>query len=396
MDVPVLSSPSTRRLAQAWLSDVEVLTQRLLAAIFTDNPEWTDYASVPRDDLHEGCLTYLTRVLEVLSGKVAGPAPDDEVVAAIARHRAVQGVPLEVMLRTFRLGGRIVWEALLEQAQATGIPPDAVLEAGTAMWTVIDGLSSALSTSYRNSELDRVRRDEQRRLALVEDLLGSRAGDAGFAERAARELNLPSSGSYLIVVARVTAEGVSALAGPQTALDAFGIRSLWHTRIDNVVGLVALEHRAPAEVLDRLRTLVRGAAAASPAVSGLAEAGKGHAFALIALGTVPEDAKALVSLDERYPEALLVRSPELTRHLVDHALGGVLALPERERETLLRTLAVWLEENRSAAHAATRLHCHRNTVLNRLQRITTLLGHSLDGHRAHVELSLALAALDLP
>lgn len=396
MHVPALSSPGTRRLAQAWLTDVEILTERLLAAIFTDNPEWTDYASVPRDDLHEGCRAYLTRVLEVLSGKVAGPEPDDEVVAAIARHRAVQGVPLEVMLRTFRLGGRIVWEALLEQAHGKGVPPDAVLDAGTATWTVIDGLSSALSTSYRNSELERVRRDEQRRLALVEDLLGSRAGDVRFADRAARELNLPAAGPYLVVVARVTAEGVSALAGPQTALDAFGIRSLWHTRIDNVVGLVALEHREPAEALDRLRTLVRGAAAASPAMSGLAEAGKGHAFALIALATVPEDTKQLVSLDERYPEALLARSPELSRRLVDRTLGAILALPERERDTLLQTLAVWLDENRSAAHAAARLHCHRNTVLNRLQRITSLLGRSLDGHRDHVELSLSLAALELP
>ena len=52
----------TRELAEAMLPDVEVLIDRLMSAIFTDNPEWTDYDAVPREDLREGCRDYLTRV----------------------------------------------------------------------------------------------------------------------------------------------------------------------------------------------------------------------------------------------------------------------------------------------------------------------------------------------
>jgi hypothetical protein len=393
--VPGFTSPSTRRLAEALLTDVEVLTERLLAAIFTGNLEWADYARVPRDDLRKGCRDYLTRVLEVLGGRVEGPTPDDDVVASIARHRAGQGVSLEVMLRTFRLGGRIVWEALLERADRMGVAPGHVLDAGTATWTVIDGLSSALSTAYRNSELERVRRAEQRRNALVEDLLDGRGHEPGFAARAALELNLPEGGDYLVVVGEVRPDGVPLFAGPQTALNALGIRSLWQAKVDTVVGLVALEHRDPAEVLPRLAVLTRGRAAASCAVSGIAQVGLGHALALVALGTMPKDRAGLVPLDERYPEALLVRSPELARQLAARSLGGILDQPPEDRDMLLRTLSAWLEEDRSAAHAATRLHCHRNTVLNRLQRITALTGRPLHGRRAYVELSLALSALEL-
>jgi PucR C-terminal helix-turn-helix domain/GGDEF-like domain len=389
------ASASTRKLASDLLTDVEVLTERLLTAIFTDNPEWTDYERVPRQDLRDGCRDYLTRVLEVLSGRVAGPDGEDDVVASIGRHRADQGVPLEVMLRTFRLGGRIVWQALLEQAEATGVEPHDVLEAGTATWTVIDGLSSALSTSYRNTELDRVRRDEQRRHALIEDLLSGRAQDSAFAARAARELNLPANGSYLVVVAEVQPDGRPALAGPQAVLQALQIRSVWQTRVDRLVGLIALEDRDPAATLARLRPLARGRAAASPALPGMGAIGTAHALALIALGTSPKDAIELVSLDERYPEALLVRSPELAELLVTRTLGPVLDQPPRERDLLLETLVAWLEENRSAANAALRLHCHRNTVLNRLQRVSTLVGRPLHGRRAYTELSLALSALDL-
>ncbi|EHR61102.1 PucR family transcriptional regulator [Saccharomonospora cyanea] len=389
-------SSATRALAEALLTEVDTLIERLLAAIFTDNPAWTDYSPVPRDDLREGCRDYLTRVLEVLGGHVGRPVSDDDVAAAIARHRLAQGVPLEVMLRTFRLGGRIVWEALLEQAARTGVPPAAVLEAGTATWTVIDQLSSALSSAYRDSELDRVRRDEQRRTALVEDLLGARAHDVAFAARAAQELELPATSAYIAVVADVGPDGIAALAGPRTALRAVGIRSVWLTRVDTLVGLVALEHRSLGEVLARLRPLARGRAAASPTVPELAEVSTAHALALVALSTVRPDDPGLVSLEERYPEALLARSPDLTDRLLARSLGGVLERPARERDVLLRTLAVWLEEDRSAAHAAARLHCHRNTVLNRLQRVSTLVGRPLHGRRAYVELSLALSALELP
>ncbi|MGV9798348.1 PucR family transcriptional regulator [Mycobacterium sp. NPDC003449] len=393
---PGFASKVTRELADASLPDIDGLIDRLLAAIFTDNPDWTDYGGVPRDDLREGCRHYLTRVLELLSGRVAGPDAADEVVGAIARHRAAQGVPLEVMLRTFRLGGRIVWEALLERADRTGVAPDDVLDAGTATWTVIDGLSSALSTSYRDSEQERVRFDEQRRNALMEDLLGGRAGDVGFAARVSRELELPATGGYLVVVADVRPDATPTLAGARTVLEAVGFRSVWQTKVDTHVGVVALDQHDAGDVIERLRPLARGRSAASPAVPGLAEVGTGYALALIALSTAPVTATELVSLDDRYPQALLVRSPDLARALVDRRLGGVLRRPERERDVLLQTLLVWLEEDRSAAHAAARLHCHRNTVLNRLQRISALIGRSLHGRSAYVELSLALSALDLP
>ncbi|MCC9180195.1 helix-turn-helix domain-containing protein [Mycolicibacterium mageritense] len=111
---------------------------------------------------------------------------------------------------------------------------------------------------------------------------------------------------------------------------------------------------------------------------------------------VPPNVTQLVSLGDHYPEALLVRSPDLAQRLVARNLGGILARPAREREVLLETLVVWLEEDRSTANAAVRLHCHRNTVLNRLHRITELVGRPLHGRAAYVELSLALSALDLP
>lgn len=384
----------THALADARMDDIQPLTEQLMAAIFTDNPEWTDYSPVPREELWEGCQHYLERVLQILSGRAIS-AGNDEVAAEIGRRRAEQGVPLEVMLRTFRLGGRIVWEALVDQAHQDGANPDDVLGVATSMWRVIDGLSSTLSTAYRNTELERLRRDDQRRHALVEDLLSGRARDTAFAQRTAKELDLPTGGRYLVVVAEMCGDGGFALRGQQDAMGTLHIRSVWQVRADTLVGLIALEQRDSELALKGLRPLARGRVGVSPPVRGLAEVGLAHQLALTTLGTQPYGVVELVTLEERYPEALLVQSPDLAQRLLESQLGPVLRLPVKERAMLLETLTAWLEENCSTANAAVRLHCHRNTVLNRLNRITWLVGRPLHGRTAYVSLSLALSALRL-
>ncbi|GAA5061403.1 PucR family transcriptional regulator [Nocardia callitridis] len=386
----MIPAASTATLLAACRAEIAALTRRLIVAIFTDNPDWTDYSSVTRLDLQDGCRRYLTRILDLLENPGV-VIEDDEVAASIGEHRAQQGVPLEVMLRTFRLGGRIVWEALVTHSDDTG--SSEFREIGTATWAVIDGLSSSLVTAYRNTELDKVRRDERHRHALIEDLLAGRAHDVAFLARAARELALPIEGSYLVVAARGATPPLR--IGAETALAALGIRSVWHDRAQTTVGLVSIAAHSVTTVLHHIREQLPGCGAASPRVPGLAEVGTAHALAVTALDTMTGEANGLVSLEDRYPEALLVRSPDLAALLVSHGLGPVLALPDRERELLLQTLTAWLAHGCSAANAAPHLNCHRNTVINRLNRISALLGRPLETQRSYVELSLALAALKL-
>ncbi|AHH19894.1 transcriptional regulator, PucR family [Nocardia nova SH22a] len=374
----------------ACLGDIQDLTERLMEAVFTDSPEWTGYSAVTRTDLEDGCRRFLTRALDLLGDRSMNPEHDD-VAASIGKQRAEQGVPLEAMLRTFRLGGRIVWEALLDGADA--MSPEDFRETGTAMWAVVDGMSSALVTSYRSTELARVRRDERRRHALIDDVLSGRAHDAVFTAHAARELNIPVTCDYRVLVARGDPQPLR--LGAETMLSARGIRSVWHDRGDSTVGIIALEQHNADQVTEALSPFVRGSAGLSPTVAGLAAVNVAYTLATLALDTAPRAGEGiLVHLDDRYPEALLLRSPDLAQLLVDRSLGPILALPAKERDTLVHTLTVWLAENCSAAHAAPRLHCHRNTVINRLQRITALLGHSLDSPRDHLELALGLIALE--
>ncbi|HEY5334647.1 MAG TPA: helix-turn-helix domain-containing protein, partial [Mycobacteriales bacterium] len=100
---------------------------------------------------------------------------------------------------------------------------------------------------------------------------------------------------------------------------------------------------------------------------------------------------AVTALGERLPEALLLQSPELTAELVRRRLGPLLELPDAEGRLLLDTLDAWVRTAGSAARTAAEVHCHRNTVINRLRRIETLTGHAAS-ETIPLDLALALRA----
>jgi sugar diacid utilization regulator len=67
-------------------------------------------------------------------------------------------------------------------------------------------------------------------------------------------------------------------------------------------------------------------------------------------------------------------------------------LSPTRRETAIRTLAAFLDEQGSIARTAQRLHLHRNAVTYRMRRITSLLGVDLDDPDQRLALQLACRA----
>lgn len=76
-------------------------------------------------------------------------------------------------------------------------------------------------------------------------------------------------------------------------------------------------------------------------------------------------------------------------------LGGLLADDVRDGALLVDTLEVWFATSASTSETATRLHCHRNTVLHRLGRVQELTGRSPSNPAQAAELHVAILALRL-
>lgn len=392
LHLPPTASPVVAALGQALLDRLESLTDTLVEAILREDPSYSGPGHTPREDLQRSCHDNLDRILRVLTGLSDPMADPFDAPRATGRRRAEQGVPLESVLHAYRVGFRIIWEGLVEQARGRedhGL--EALVGAATEVWELVDVFSSAVADSYRETETEYARRDERRRDALVDALLEGRGVERAVAADAAAALDLPEHGRYAVAV--LAGDDVHRAVGD--ALRARGIRTAWRSRTDREIGLLALGSAAPTDVVTALGGVPGLRAGVSPAVDGLAAVDVAHRLAETALRALPPDEPAVAELDARLPGALLVTAPDLAARLVQRALGGVLALERDERKVLLDTLRAWLDTGGSAGQTAARLYCHRNTVLNRLRRVEGLTERSLERVDHLVEWSLALLALDV-
>lgn len=383
-------------LSEILLHHVESLADRLTLVVLQREPAYAQLGMSAPDELRENLRGNLERGIQSLGGGVPHGEDPQDTSRETGRVRARQGVPLEAVLRAYRLGGRVIWEALLDTSRERfgGRYDHALLDAAAYVWRVIDSSSSALVDAYRLEE-SRLRSQElSRRHAFLNALLDGRGADPSLAAEAATALGLPVSGPLLCVVAPVDSPRDDPLRSPRDVLAAHGIVSSWHVRPADIVGLVALGDRSPAAVLDTLEPAVAGRAGASPVIQTLAEVGDAYTLAHTAARTLAGSGGVSI-LDDRLPEALLVGSPQLLPRLQEVALRDVLRLPDTERDTMLETLEAVLDSGGSPTHAAQRLYCHRNTVIYRLQRIESATGRNVADPRDRLLLTLGLLARTL-
>lgn len=386
-------------LARRVLAGVCALTDELVRAIQDENPGYRSAGVVPLDDLWHSCHDNLTRVIELIADPPArGQSPDTDrrydAARATGRRRAEQRMPIDDVLRSFRIGGRLVWEALIAAARADGsVGTDALVAMATRVWEVVDSTSAQVTAAYHERERELLRADEQRRAVLWEGLLHGRGTDLAFVHEVSRVLGIPVEGPYAALVVDVVgadAERTSVAAARRLARRE--IASAWQTRADLLAGLIALPGSTVDSTLALLREQITAPAGLSLVVNGLAEADVAYRQAVLARRTLPLGRSEIAVLERRLPDALLLSSPELATQLVDRWLGDLLRVPGPERRLLLGTLQIWVATGCSIRQTADAARCHRNTVINRLQRMQSITGHDYGDPSCQVELGLALRA----
>ncbi|MBS45478.1 MAG: hypothetical protein CMH83_20365 [Nocardioides sp.] len=376
---------------------LEVVTDRLGETIQRDNAGYRHAGVVPLADLRQSCHDNVARVLELLAEAVevgtVTPRGDREpaydAARATGRRRAEQGLPLDDVLRSFRIGGRLIWADLVEVGE-DALDARELREIGTWLWEVVDETSAQVARSYHQHERALVRADEQQRAELWEGLLHGRAHDPGFARDAGSRLDVPVDGPLLVVCAADLDPVAADLAVSPHA-------SAWVRRTAEVVGLVALRRRSPDGPDEAYVALARlaerdavplGVSGVVPGLAGVDEGHRQAALALRAQGTTV----GVAGFDQRLAEALLLSAPDVGRRLRALWVDPLLALPGGEGEALVATLDAWVAGGGSATAAARAAHCHRNTVLNRLRRVAAVAGRDVPDGCPPVELDLALRA----
>jgi hypothetical protein len=368
------------------------MADRMVEVLLRTEPAYQSLTADDAAELRASARAGLERGVHSLGGSAAAdPGTLRARAYDVGCRRARRGIPLEVVLRAYRLGGQVLWETLLLVSRERGTGHDTwLLEVAGSVWRTNDAECAAVADGYREEQRRLAAGDGAARQRVLDGLLDGRGGDPAFVRNASELLGVPLAGRLLAVVAPPDRHGEPTLSDPGPALARRGLRSVWGTRSGAQVGVLVLGARPTTEVLSWISALATGPVGVSDVVEGAAEAAGAYRLAETAARTLPSGEGRVVTIDDRLPEALLTNSPEISSRLVDRSLGRLLELPEDERAVLLDTLAAFLAADGSPTRAADGLYCHRNTVMHRLRRIEALTGHEVTDSRARLLWQLAL------
>lgn len=360
-------------------------------ALLESSAQYATTDLVPPDELLRSCQDNMRRSLQTLAGEIPTGVDVRDAAHLTARRRADAGFPLESLLQAYRIGSEVIWAALLEDARSHS--PDVLddlLDSAVQVMQLIDVMSVAAADEYRTRELEAKRRHTERRQAILDGLLEGRAADPEFHAEAMQVLGLADQSRLAVVVVRHLEKTGRPPDSPQDALAVEGFPSEWRLRADHEVGLVSLGDAPMSRLLTRLRGSVRGWVGVSDETVGLADVATEFRMAEMVLTSLTGEPPAVATFADRLPEVLVTANRAVAVRIREQAFAGLLGQSADKRDPLIETLDSWFRNNRSTSDTAAEMHCHRNTVVYRLNRIEELTGSRLDNARDQLLLRLAL------
>ncbi len=335
------------------------LTDRAVERISSSIAVYQDGA-VDRDDLRLSVSRNLDLNLLVLAehrDPLEGELRDR---AQLGVRRASDGLPISDVLRAFRVGYLVLWEAMTEIAQELGRDSvDRLLADAGRIWELLDRVSDAVADSYR--ETVAMQDADLRRCALrLVDAVTRLPAGRDEAETAARALGLDPAGAFV----------VAACAGRLAAID--GAQVVVADQPDRTIAVFQPRPgstRADDLLAARLAAGSVGTVGVGQVAHGLDGAARSLAEACRLLSCARDLGAQVLRWRHDWFRCLVIEAADSLEPLVADAVTTLRA-SEEARDTLHALLGA----NGNLTATARSLHVHANTVAYRLQRLQDLCG----------------------
>ena len=365
------------------------------------------YALLPAEQLQGEILTITTANLRLFfsslrEGRDLSPDELSDIRTSAAR-RAEERVPLDAVLVAYHVGGRIGWQALVDDAQPEEY--DALIAAGARVLHYVQQVTAAVASAYLEEQQTIYGEERDAQRALASALLTGEPADA-----LAARLGVHLASSYLVValqLARHPDEGERGVGGAiaarrkvrraQAALEEVaGEPVLSLLEPSGGSALVPMPAGTATDIGELVQALVaRLSAAAGAEVLAGAAAATGHAD-IVRAGRQAHDVVRLARQVGKPEGGYLLRDVlleyQLTRPSDAHEALRELLDPLDRNPDLQLTLEVYLANDLDRRQTATLLHVHPNTLDYRLRRIVELTGLDPSTSRGLQLLGAALAA----
>ncbi len=369
---------------------------RIAAALRAEIPGYRPGEGLSDDDLHDHISSYLTDVLDHVSG---APEPRSEDLDLLMRGKVDAGIPLTSLLHSYRLGVAAAWEALAELAREDRAQQDALVSATPAVFGLLNAYSTRAHAVYREIEIRDARRSEQIRASLLDTVLSENSSVGSEFWDAAAILGITRTGHFAVVIA--VADDDEAVEDAPADIEVLftshpAVEEAWFRLGPRAqVGLVSFRRNkigALDDIVDAVTQQVRVCLGVSAPFTSVADSATARSQAQVAAAAASATRPAIRYNRDVLP-VLMASSPDAAATVITTTLGPVLELPPDRRDPLIDTVRTWLLLGQSVAATAAELHCHRNTVNYRLRRFAELAGGSLSDN---VWLSQVVLAVQAP
>lgn len=386
---------AVRRVAALMVEHLDGLSVRSASEIWNREAEFRETLAGP-EDLFGPCRTTMGSALRSL---VEGRLDDQEIaeVRAVGKVASQQGLPLEVVLRGLRVDFLVLWSEMLLVGRTTDpTTQQSLMNASEIVWGAVDAVTSQFTIGYRSNHEARVRAESARREELLRRVV---SGESAAPHEVNDVLGLTSSDEVVLVVvdAGGSADGASNGAANvedlARAMRYASMHSCWTRRDEDVVGVVATRGRKPENVLEALRGVAHLRAGVARARRGVVDLPAALREASLALSSMRAGTHGVATMFDDPITVLVAAQPELSEILLRDVLAPLLARPAKDRDLLLETLVAFDDLDGSIPAVAEQLFCHRNTVLNRITKISRLTGISFTAPSGLALVALAARAV---
>ena len=369
-----------QQVQQRITADLPATVDTLVAAVTDEIPA---YRALAREQLEEvGAIAgwATSRILDLWVHGSALDAADLNRFKGIGAARAMDGRPLPVILRAYRVAAARVIDLVVERGE-NRLTVDDVM-ALTRLWlTSVDALSEALYTGY-TAAAERMTGDRQRALAdFLDDLLDGRQSSAAALSDRSRALGvaLPSPPALLVVEAAPAPMSTVTLVALEDLLRSLGSDLSRGTEEPTVLtalrgarGVTLMPHHPTVRLAEMLSQRRWRGCLIEP--TELTQTPAAYRLATDALALAPDRAfadRSLLLEGDAQVLALLAARPTADPARVTEAVLGAATGPGSEH--LIEGLDAYLQTG-SAAEGAATLHLHPQTMRYRLRRLVTLTG----------------------
>jgi len=357
--MPVSSrSEAIRRIIER--SDLDDFAERVMDS-FWERPEM-QLARHERDEMRTFVRWSMDIVIRWLVEGLPPTQAELEIFRERARVRAAEGMPADLAPANLRRGARYAWGALLDEA--TDDERLALLESADLLFEFVDRVSQIFFESYQQAASARPASGEEasarallRRIACDELPVGE---DHMLAERIGFNLER-GAWPFVIACPSRTAQFHAELAAQLRRRHALAV-----SEGRRVVGLANGEAPWESIALDLDAIVATG----SRAVRDERGRGLDEVRAAVDIAHAKGDTGE-IAVEDYLAELLLDRSPRIAGRLLTRVYGPL-------SDELAHTLDVLVEHSFERGRAAAALPVHRNTLRDRIARISEITGLDLD------------------